>query len=231
MTTQAVAASIGNPNMTRLFSATATDGQYNNLNDTVTSTAIGLSMPGRQVNYVCATITAGVGLWRIISSQTNQIFRQGFTSQVGFVDPTACMIQPIQIQPDMLFQIYCLPVDGTAQQTNNVALVTSNRGVEAFRAVDVADNTFTELVSIISGLGVGDLLFGANIGNVRVQSEGGAALTSIAFVDASSGTQYTGYGSTRLPDAGGTSTMFNGDYALSIPVQKGWVLNLKTVSA
>ena len=60
MTTQAVAASIGNPSMSRLFSATATDGQYNNLNDTVTSTAIGLSMPGRSVNYVCATVTAGV---------------------------------------------------------------------------------------------------------------------------------------------------------------------------
>ena len=231
MTTQAVAASIGNPNMSRLFSATATDGQYNNLNDTVTSTAIGLSMPGKTINYVCATVTAGVGIWRIISSQTNRIFAQGFTSQITYVDPVECQISPLAIQPDMLFQIYCQPVDATAQQTNSVALVTSTRGVEAFFKTDVPDGTATELVSVISGLGVGDLLFGSTIKNVRVQLEGGATLTSISFIDASGGTQYTGYGSTRLPDAGGSSTHYNGDYLLNIPVQKGWKLNETTVSA
>ena len=231
MTTQAVAASIGNPNMSRLFSATATDGQYNNLNDTVTSTAIGLSMPGKTINYVCATVTAGVGIWRIISSQTNRIFAQGFTSQITYVDPVECQISPLAIQPDMLFQIYCQPVDATAQQTNSVALVTSTRGVEAFFKTDVPDGTATELVSVISGLGVGDLLFGSTIKNVRVQLEGGATLTSISFIDASGGTQYTGYGSRRLPDAGGSSTHYNGDYLLNIPVQKGWKLNETTVSA
>ena len=230
MTTQAVAASVGNPNMTRIFSATAENGAYNNLNDSVTSTAIGLSMPGRTVNYVCATITAGVGLWRIISSTTNRIYSQGFCSPITFVDPTACMIEPLNIQPDMLFQIYCLPVDSTANQTNNVALVSSNRGVEAFRAVDSPVGG-SELLAITSGLGVGDLLFGATISNVRVQVEGGGMLTTIAFVDASGGTQYTGYGSARLPDAGGTSGQFNGDYALNIPVQKGWTCSIVTVSA
>jgi hypothetical protein len=231
MTNQAVAASIGNPNMSRLFSATATDGQYNNLNDTVTSTAIGLSMPGRSISYVCATITAGCGLWRIISSQTNQIFRQGFTSQVGFVDPSECQITPLSIQPDMLFQVFSLAVNATPHQTSSVALVTSNRGVEAFFRTDVPDSTATELVSVISGLGVGDLLFGANINRVCVQLEGGATLTSITFIDASGGTQYTGYGSTRLPDAGGTSTHKNASFTLAIPVQKGWKLNETTVSA
>lgn len=231
MTTQAVAASIGSPAMSRLFSTTATDGQYNNLNDTITSTAIGLSMPGRSINYVCATVTAGCGLWRIISSQTNQIYRQGFTSLVGFVNPEQCMIQPLAVQPDMLFQIFSLAVDGTAQQTNSVAIVTSNRGQEAFFKTDVPDNTATEMVSVISGLGVGDLLFGATINRVCVQLENGASLTSITFIDASGGTQYTGYGSTRLPDAGGTSTMKNASFPLAIPVQKGWKLNETTVSA
>ena len=231
MTTQAVAASIGSPQMSRLFSATATDGQYNNLNDTVTSTAIGLSMPNRTINYVCATVAAGCGTWRIISSQTNQIFRQGFCSLTGYVDPQQCMIAPLAIQPDMLFQIFSLAVDATAQQTNSLALITSNRGVEAFQRTDVPDNTATELISIISGLGVGDLLFGSTITNVKVQLENGAQLTSISFVDASGGTQYTGYGSTRLPDAGGVSTLYNGEYSAGIPVQKGWKLNETTVSA
>jgi len=231
LTTQAVAASIGSPNMSRLFSATATDGQYNNLNGTITSTALGLTMPGRTINYVCATITAGCGLWRIISSQTNKIYRQGFTSQVTYVDPSACMITPLAIQPDMIFQIFSLAVDATAQQTNSVAIVTSNRGQEAFFKTDVPDNTATEMVSVISGLGIGDLLFGSTIQRVCVQLEGGAALTSVSFIDASGGTQYTGYGSYRLPDAGGTSTMKNASFALAIPVQKGWKLKETTVSA
>jgi hypothetical protein len=231
LTTQAVAASIGSPSMSRLFSATATDGQYNNLNDTVTSTAIGLSMPNRSINYVCATVTAGCGLWRIISSQTNQIYRQGFTSQVGYVDPSACMIPALTVQPDMLFQVFSLAVNATPHQTNSVALVTSNRGVEAFFKTDVQDATATEMVSIISGLGVGDLLFGATLNRVCVQLEGGATLTSVTFIDASGGTQYTGYGSTRLPDAGGVSTLKNASFNLAIPVQKGWKMNETTVSA
>tara|TARA_B100000767_G_scaffold24520_1_gene21592 strand:+ start:92 stop:784 length:693 start_codon:yes stop_codon:yes gene_type:complete len=230
MTTQAVAASVGNPNMTRIFSATGTDGQYNNLNDSVTSTAIGLSMPGQIVSYVCATITAGVGLWRIISSQSNQIYRQGFTSPVTFVDPEACMIPALQVQPDMLFQIYCLPVDTTANQTNNVALVTSNRGVEAFQSKDSPVGG-SELLAITSGLGVGDLLFGAQIQRICVQSESGAALTTLTCVDPSGGTQYTGYGNVRLPDAGGKSLMKNASYPLNIQVLKGTSFNIVTVSA
>ena len=231
MTTQAVAASIGSPSMSRLFSATATDGQYNNLNGTITSTALGLTMPNRSINYVCATITAGAGLWRIISSQTNQIFRQGFTSQVTYVDPESCMIPALTIQPDMIFQIFSLAVDATAQQTNSVAIVTSSRGQEAFFKTDVVDATATEMVSVISGLGIGDLLFGSTIQRVCVQLEGGATLTSLAFIDASGGTQYTGFGSTRLPDAGGTSTMKNASFPLAIPVQKGWKMMETTVSA
>ena len=217
--------------MSRLFSATATDGQYNNLNGTITSTALGLTMPNRSINYVCATITAGAGLWRIISSQTNQIFRQGFTSQVTYVDPESCMIPALTIQPDMIFQIFSLAVDATAQQTNSVAIVTSSRGQEAFFKTDVVDATATEMVSVISGLGIGDLLFGSTIQRVCVQLEGGATLTSLAFIDASGGTQYTGFGSTRLPDAGGTSTMKNASFPLAIPVQKGWKMMETTVSA
>ena len=215
--------------MSRLFNATATDGQYTNLNGTITATALGLTMPGKSINYVCATVTNGAGLWRIISSQSNQIFRQGFTSQVGFVDPERCMIPALAIQPDMIFQIFSLPL-ADPTNTNSVALVTSNRGVEAFFKTAVVDATATEMVSVISGLGVGDLLFGANIQRVCVQLEGGASLTSVTFIDASGGTTYTGLGGTRLPDAGGWSTMKNASFPLAIMVQKGWKMNETTIS-
>jgi hypothetical protein len=231
LTIQSVSAIIGNPSMTRVFSATATDGIYNNLNDSVTSTNLGLTMPNRSINYVCATMTEGCGIWRIISSQTNQIYRQGFCSKVGFVDPAECMIPALTVMPDMLFQIYTLSLDGTALQSNSLGIITTNRGREAFIAEGSIDAIPKEFTSLLSGLGVGDLLFGTTMSRVEVAVESGASLTSIILVDASGGTQYTGYGSTKLPTAGATSGHTNGDFITAIPLKKGFVLNLVTTTA
>ena len=217
--------------MSRVFSATATDGQYNNLNDSVTATNLGLTMPGRVINYVCATMTEGAALWRIISSQTNQIYRQGFCSKVGFVCPSECMIPNLTVAPDMLFQIYSLPVDASALESNVLGLVTTSRGVEAFIAQNSVDNSNTEFVSLLSSLGVGDLLFGSTMTNVRVAVESGGSLTSAIVVDAAGGTTWTGYGSTKLPTAGGKSGLTNGDFMVAIPLKKGFKLNLNTQTA
>ncbi len=231
MTTVDTQSVIGNPRMSRVFSASSTDGQYNNQTDSVTTTAIGLSMPNQTINYVCATQATGLGVWRLISSTTNKIFRQGFTSKTGYVCPASCVIPAIAIQPDMLFQIYTLADDATANQSNCLALVDTNRGREAFVATDVPDSTATELKSLISDLGVGDLLFGATLNQVAVSGEAGMALTSITILDASSGTQYTGYGSYRLPTAGGKSALTNGVFPMAIPLSKGWKLKATTVTA
>ena len=83
---------IGNQTFSRVFKASSTASQYFNQNDSVTSTAIGLSMPNATISYVCATTAAGTGLWRIISSTTNMIHRQGIISKTGFVEPSECMI-------------------------------------------------------------------------------------------------------------------------------------------
>lgn len=222
---------IGNPSMSRVFSAESTNSIYTNQNDSVTTTAIGLSMPGATVSYVCSTTAAGTGLWRIISSTTNMIHRQGIVSKTGFVCPSECMITPLAIKSDMLFQIYVQPDSIDPGTTNSVALVYSNRGVEAFQTVGSIDATDTPLVSVISGLGVGNLLFGASISRIEVATDFGASLTDITVIDATSGTQFTGYGSTRLPTAGGKSTQTNGVFPMAITVQKGWVVNLNTLSA
>jgi hypothetical protein len=222
---------IGNPSFSRVFSATSIDSVYTNQNDSVTTTAIGLSMPNAIVSYVCSTTAAGTGLWRIISSTTNMIHRQGIVSKTGFVCPSECMITPLAIKSDMLFQIYVQPDSLDPGTTNSVALVYSNRGVEAFQCVASVDATATPLVSVISGLGVGNLLFGANISKIEVATDFNAALTDITVIDATSGTQFTGYGSVRLPTAGGKSTQTNGVFPMNITVQKGWVVNLNTLSA
>ena len=231
MTTVATSAAIGNHRMSRIFSATSTDGIYNNQNDSVTSTAIGLSMPNQTITYIQATQATGLGVWRIISSTTNQIVRQGFTSKTGYTCPVSNQIAPLAIKSDYLFQVYTLADDATGTQSNALALITSSRGVEAFVATDIPNSTATELTALISGLGVGDLLFGATMTNVAVQGEAGMFLTSVNVLDASSGTVMTQSGSVRLPTAGGKSAMTNGVFNMSIPLQKGFKLQCTTVTA
>ena len=230
MTTVATTAAIGNPRMSRVFSATSTDGIYNNQNDSVTSTAIGLSMPNQTITYIQATQATGLGVWRIISSTTNQIVRQGFTSKTGYTCPASNQIAPLAIKSDYLFQVYPLADDATADESNVLALITSSRGVEAFVSLNTPDSTPTELTALISGLGVGDLLFGATMSDVAIQGEAGMFLTNITVLDAASGTVMTQTGSVRLPTAGGKSALTNGVFNMSIPLQKGFVLKASTVS-
>ncbi len=231
MSTVATTAVIGNPRMSRVFSATVTDsGGYTNLDDSVTSTAIGLSMPNQTITYIQASQATGLGIWRIISSTTNQIIRQGFTAKTGYTCPASSQIAPLAIKSDYLFQVYTLADDATADESNVLALITSSRGVEAFVSLNTPDSTPTELTALISGLGVGDLLFGATMTNVAIQGEAGMFLTNITVLDAASGTVMTQSGSVRLPTAGGKSALTNGVFNMNVPLLKGFKLQCNTVS-
>ena len=142
-----------------------------------------------------------------------------------------CMISPLTIQPDMLFQIYAQPDNAGANESNLVALVYTERGVEAFQSIGALDAINSPLISIISGLGVGNLLFGATISKIAVAGEFGMALNNLNVVDAAGGTQFTGYGNYRLPTAGGTSTKVNGSFPMNVRIQKGWVVNVNPTTA
>lgn len=231
MTTQASNSTIGNSSVSRVFNVTATDGQYNNATDTVSSTALGLALPNVLIDFIQSTYAAGVGVWRIISSQTNVIKRQGFMSAAGYANPSEGMMAPYRIQSDDLFQVYTNIADATANQSTVLALITSSAGVEAFTATNIVDATSTALTSLISGLGVGDLLFGKTVNQVAIQEEDGGSLGNITFIDAAGGTQYTAYGTKRLPTAGGQSNLTNGVFNVSIPVFKGMSLKVKVTSA
>lgn len=231
MSSQATSSSIGNSSVSRVFNVTATDQIYNNATDTISSTALGLALPGVTINFVQSVYTAGLGVWRIISSQTNLIKRQGFMSKTTYANQSEGMIAAYTIQPDDLFQVYTDIADATSNQSTVLALVTSSAGVEAFTATNIPDSTDTALTSLISGLGVGDLLFGKTVSQVAIQEEDAGFLGNITFIDAAGGTQYTGYGSTRLPTAGGQSNLTNGVFNVAIAVQKGWALKVKVASS
>ena len=231
MTTQASNSTIGNSSVSRIFNVTAIDGQYNNATDTVSSTALGLALPNVTIDFIQSTYAAGVGVWRIISSQTNVIKRSGFMSKAGYVNPSEGMIAPYRIQSDDLFQVHVDIADAEPNQSTVLALITSSAGVEAFTATNIPDATSMPLTSLISGLGIGDLLFGKTITQVAIQEEDGGTLSNITFTDAAGGIQYTAYGSHRLPTAGGQSNLTNGVFNVSIPVEKGASLKVKVTSS
>ena len=61
MTTQAITAIVGNNRMSKSFSDTATDGQYdgNIMLDDLSSNPLGILMPGVTIDHVCVVYTAG----------------------------------------------------------------------------------------------------------------------------------------------------------------------------
>jgi len=231
MTTQTSNTAIGNNSVSRIFNVTATDKQYNNSIDTISSTALGLALPGVTINSIASTYTSGLGVWRIIRSQTGLIVRQGFMSVGGQVDPAECAIIPYTIQPDDLFQVYTDIADTTPGQSTVLALVTTPISTEAFTATNVVDAEDTALLSLIAGLGIGDLFFGRMVTGIQIMTEDGGSVGNFTITDASGGIQYTAYGQKRLPTAGGQSNQTNLVAMTNFPVAKGWVLKVKVTSS
>jgi hypothetical protein len=229
MTTQATNTSLGNANISRSFTNTNTDGAYGNTVDSVSGVSAGLSMPNVVITYVCSTIANGCGTWRLLNTTSNKIMRQGLCQDSGYVDYEACRIAPYKLQNDDVLQIFTYAA-AAATTSNVVALVSSSRGVEAFGAEGVADSTSTAMTSLVSGLGMGDLLFGNTVTNVDIQTESGGSCSRVTVKRADGGTQWIGFGGYRIP-YGSNSTMSNGDFPMSIPVSQGWALECTVISA
>lgn len=233
MTTNAMVAFAGNRAMSRSFSDTATDGQWdgNLMQSTLSSQNIGLEMPGVVIDFLSCTYTAGVGLWRIQDSNTLKTERHGFCSKVGYVCHTETGVAPYTVKSTDLLQVYPRAVNGTANDSEVLGWVYTSRGIEPFGCTTSADGTLTDTASIISSLSLGDYAFGSTLQKVCFQVEDGASLVSIAIIDATGGTVYSQTGNVRAPSAGSTSTQLNIEATLNMPVQKGWKLQVAVTSA
>jgi len=235
MTTQAIAASVGNPSMARQFVDTATDGVVfttNNLLDINAAQNLGILMPNITINSVQMTYgTSGLGQWRIINSQNQVVARYGFLSNVGYVNDDECMIQPYAIQPTDLLQVFCKPTNATGGDTEVMAWVTTTGGVESFQVTTAEDNTLTAMTNSITGQSLGDWAFGKQLTRIQLAAETGAFVPEVAIIDQTGSKVWTAKGSQRLPTAGGTSTHVNFDMAMGINIGKGWALQVSTVSA
>jgi hypothetical protein len=233
MTTQSIKAIVGSPAFARAFSDTSTDGQFqgNLLLSDLSSTNIGLEIPGKQISQVCMTYTAGAGLWRIQDSQTLKVSRYGFCSKVGTTDVSECAIPVYAIKSTDMLQCYPVAVNSTANDSEVVAWIQSNAGVEPFGVTTTSDNSLTEMTSLITGQSLGDWAFGKQVQRVQVQVEDGATLNSVAVVDQTGGTIWQAYGSVRAPTAGGLSTHTNLDIMTSLPIEKGYVIKVAATTA
>ena len=234
MSTQTVQAVVGNPALTKIFTATATDDVWdgNTLKDSLSSQQIGILMPNASINRVQLQYTAGLCAWRIQNAQTLTFQRWGF----GVLDGLACYasqsIMPYNINPNDIITVYPLPVDATANQTNVLAWVQTTKGVELFEAKGVVNATATEMTTVVNEQSIGDSFFASTLQSITVQAEDGSTVDSIEIIDNSGGTVMTLYGGVRGNSLGAMSLTANLEASgLAVPIGKGFTLKVTTTSA
>ena len=236
MTTQAVNAAVSTRSNGWTFAATATDGQWNVLIDDLSNSNLGILIPGQRIDNVLSNYTGGIGAVRIQDAITLAVKYRGFASAAGYSNYESQMMPPLQISPNDQLQMYTQPVDATANETNGLAWVTTNKGQqELFQVLGSIDNADTELTTAINGQSLGDVFFGTTINTINVQLEDGASLSNVTIIDSQGGTVMTLYGGQRGITAGssGMQNLYsNGVFrGLSIAVGKGWKIQVKTVTA
>ena len=229
MSTQGVGAALNGSVSGKEANDTSTDGKWdgNNLLESISGAQVGLAMNGASVNAITATYTAGACLWRLQDINTLQIYRQGFGSKNGTVDPTGYSIAPITIDNNMILQAYPVAVNAAANSSEVLALIHMTKGTEAFSCTTSADATLTSLTSIVSGEEIGTY-FGQLLTGFEIQAEDGATVNKVSIINADGGVAWTGYGTVR--DAGNYYVNM-AETGLAIPIVKGMKIQAAVTTA
>jgi hypothetical protein len=224
---------VGNGRMSKIFSATVTDESWKNMQDTLSSTNLGILIPRAVVNNVQAsTDSTGAMAWRIQNAQTLLVSRRGWGAKKGYDCYESAAIPAHSINPDEIIQYYVMPADATANQSNALAWVHTTKGTELYQAKDIADNTATAMTTSLQGQTLGDAAFNSTLTGFSIQAEEGAKVVKVEFIDSAGGVQLTIRGNHRMPTAGGTSAYYNLEAkGLSLPITKGFSMKITTVTA
>jgi hypothetical protein len=230
MTTQAVSLTLTGPGNQggRLFSGTATDGEYTAINSTTGVAELGFAMRGQTVSNIAGVYNAGSGLWVIRNRVTQQIDRAGMLSKTGTVSPDGYPITPIVINQNHILQVYTL-----AAGTTYLSWVWfQGKPPELFTAT-IADGATGELktTAAAGAQGLGSFA-DQTIAAVKVQAPDGKVVSYAQIIDGNGAEQYARLGSERSALGGypksGTENLCTGQLAFS--VMRGMALNL-TVAA
>lgn len=233
MTSQNVQATISNGAMGKVFTKSdATDGQWdsNTLTDSLSSQQLGILMPNTVITSVQCQYTAGLSAWRIQNSANLTFQRWGFGVKDGLACYQSQSIAPYRINPNDIFTVYPLAVNGAVDTTSTLAWVHTSKGVELFSSVSLND-TATPMTTVVNGQSLGDSMFNSTLRSIHVQAEDGATVDSVEIIDNSGGTVLTLYGGVRGNTAGAMSLEFNLEATgLATMIGKGYALKITTTT-
>ena len=232
MTTQACGIAVGNDSMSKVFTGTITDGVWSNLQDSLSSTNLGILIPNATINRVVGTYAGGVGAWRIINAQTLAVSRRGWLARDGYSCYATGAIPVHRVMPNEIVQAYTQPLDATANQSNVLAWVHTSKGTELYEVKDVVDATATEIKSALQNQSLGDAGFNSTLTGLSFQVEDGGQLLMVQIFDSAGGIIWQQPGNVRMPSAGGTSAYYNFDAkGLGIPIGKGFTMKITVKTA
>jgi hypothetical protein len=232
MTTQTANIVLSNNSMSKIFSGTATDGSWTNLQDTLSATNLGILIPNAMINRAVGGYTGGLGAFRIQDAQTLQVSRRGWLSKDGYACYSSGAIAPHRVKPNEIIQVYTQPLDATANQSNVLAWVHTTKGTELYEAMDVVDATATEIKSALQSQSLGDAGFGSTLTGLSFQVEDGGQLYLVQIFDSAGGIVWSQLGNFRMPTAGGTSAYYNFDAkGLGIAIGKGFTMKVTVKTA
>ena len=233
MTTQAVSVTIGNASMSKIFQKTVNDAQWSlPLLDSISQQNIGILTPNTVYNWAQAEYAAGLMAWRLQRSDTLSVSRRGFGVLAGQNCMAEASMPSTGINPTDILTVYALPVDGTANQSNCLAWITTTKGTELFGATDIPDSTATEIKSVINGMTLGDAFFNSTMRSITIQLEDGAQLVDVSIIDAQGGVQWVAQGGFR----GASTSSRSNEYNLMVDnmallITKGYSLKVQTITA
>jgi len=228
--TQTVQATVSNPRMGKIFTATATNDQWdgNTLKDSLSSQQLGILMPGTVVNHVQCQYAGGLAAWRIQNAATLTFQRWGFGVKDGLACYASQSVNPYTVNPNDILTVYPLPA--AIAGSNVLAWVQTSKGVELFEAKAVVDATSTAMTTVVNSQTLGDSMFNSTLGSIHVQCQDGATLDSVEIIDNSGGTVLTLYGGVRA-EGGATSIEYNLQAdGLAVPIGKGFALKVTTTA-
>ena len=230
MTTQAVSLTVSGSGGQggRLFSGTATDGQFTAINTTTGTAELGFSMKGCTINNVSGVYTAGSGLWVIRDRVTQRIERAGMMFKTGSASAQGYPCAPLTINQNHILQVYTL-----AAGTTYLAWVGfANKPPELFLATIANGATGSLVTDAASGAqGLGSFADQV-VNSIEVQGPDGKVVTYAQIIDGNGAEQFAFLGSERsvlggYPISGSKNVCVQG---LAFKVMRGMNLNL-TVAA
>jgi hypothetical protein len=232
MTTQTANITLGNNQMSKVFTATVTDGSWTNLQDSLSSSNLGILIPNAMINRAVGDYAEALGAWRIINAQTLAVSRRGWLAKSGYNCYSTGAIPPHRVMPNEIVQAYTLPLDTTGNQSNVLAWVHTTKGSELYEAKDVVDATATEIKTALQDQTLGDAGFNSTLTGLSFQVEDGGQLLMVQIFDSAGGIVWSQTGNFRMPSAGATSAYYNFDAkGLGIPIGKGFTMKVTVKSA